>query len=542
MDRTAWESLLRSALPFALALGFASPSWAVPSFARQTGLACNACHTVAPQLNAFGRFFKLHGYVMGSEKLSGGTSQLSIDKFPPLSAMIILSDTQTSKAQPDTAIAGAGSQNGSASFPQQLSVFYAGAIAQQMGAFAQFTYTQSSDHFTMDNTDVRYAQDVTWDDGQAMVWGVTVNNNPTVQDVWNSTPAWSFRFISSSVAPSPNATPLLAGPLAQNVAGIGTYAWLNNSWYGEFTLYRSSKAGQAQPYDSTASNVISGLAPYGRVAWEHAWAGEAGQHDFEVGLMGMSVHQSPGSGHALFGVTDDYRDTGVDAQYQYIKANDSFAVHANYIHEQQNLSASNVISGLAPYGRVAWEHAWAGGVGQHDFEVGLMGMSVHQYPGGGHALVGTTDDYRDTGVDAQYQYIKANDSFALHANYIHEQQNLNASDALGLSGPSDHLNYWNVNASYYWDGAYGPTLAFFGTSGSTDPLLYAPAPLTGSALGSPASSGWIAQWTWLPVMNVQVTAQYTIYSKFNGGSSNYDGSGRNASDNNTLYLALWVLW
>ncbi|HEV2331772.1 MAG TPA: cytochrome C [Gammaproteobacteria bacterium] len=455
MDRTAWESLLRSALPFALALGFASPSWAVPSFARQTGLACNACHTVAPQLNAFGRFFKLHGYVMGSEKLSGGTSQLSIDKFPPLSAMIILSDTQTSKAQPDTAIAGAGSQNGSASFPQQLSVFYAGAIAQQMGAFAQLTYTQSSDHFTMDNTDIRYAQDVTWDDGQAMVWGVTVNNNPTVQDVWNSTPAWSFRFISSSVAPSPNATPLLAGPLAQNVAGIGTYAWLNNSWYGEFTLYRSSKAGQAQPYDSTASNVISGLAPYGRVAWEHAWAGEAGQHDFEVGLMGMSVHQFPGNTHPLFGLTDDYRDTGVDAQYQYIKANDSLAVHANYIHEQQNLNASN---------------------------------------------------------------------------------------ALGLSGPSDHLNYWNVNASYYWDGAYGPTLGYFGTSGSTDPLLYTPAPLTGSALGSPASSGWIAQWTWLPVMNVQVTAQYTIYSKFNGGSSNYDGSGRNASDNNTLYLALWVLW
>jgi len=46
----------------------------------------------------------------------------------------------------------------------------------------------------------------------------------------------------------------------------------------------------------------------------------------------------------------------------------------------------------------------------------------------------------------------------------------------------------------------------------------------------------------LPALNVQMTAQYVIYNKFNGGSDNYDGSGRNATDNNTLYLALWVLW
>jgi len=50
------------------------------------------------------------------------------------------------------------------------------------------------------------------------------------------------------------------------------------------------------------------------------------------------------------------------------------------------------------------------------------------------------------------------------------------------------------------------------------------------------------QWTWLPSLNVQATAQYVIYSKFNGASNNYDGAGRSASDNNTLYLALWFLW
>ena len=453
MQRNIWRTYAIPALA-ALAFMVTAPAHAVPSFARQTGLACNACHTVPPQLNAFGRFFKLHGYVLGPDKLSGGTDQLSIDKFPPLSAMLIVSDSRTSKSQPDSAVPGAGAQNGSVALPQQLSVFYAGAVAEHMGAFAQITYEQPADHFSIDNTDIRYARDVNWDD-HSLVWGVTVNNSPTVQDVWNSTPAWGFPFISSSAAPGPAAAPLLAGALAQNVAGVGGYGWLDNTWYGEVTLYRSSQPGLDQPYDSTAVGVIENLAPYARVAWEHAWSG---------------------------------------------------------------------------------------GEGQNDLEVGLLQMSVHQYPGGGQPLSGPTDDYRDSGVDAQYQYTTSSDSFAAHAAYIHEQQDLNASSRFGLSGPSNRLNYMNLNASYYWNGAYGPTLGYFRVQGSTDTSLYAPAPLNGSATGSPDSSGWIAQWTWVPDMNVQVTAQYVWYDKFNGRSSNYDGSGRNASDNDTLYVALWILW
>ncbi|HVA55245.1 MAG TPA: cytochrome C [Gammaproteobacteria bacterium] len=421
---------------------------AVPSFARQTGLACSACHTIAPQLNAFGRYFKLHGYVLGPEKLSGGSQKLSIDQFPPLSVMMIISNSVTRSAQPD-------SQNGSVQFPQQLSVFYAGAIAQHMGAFSQITYEQPGDHFSIDNTDIRYARDLSWGD-HTMVWGLTLNNNPTVQDVWNSTPAWGFPFISSGVAATPTAAPLIAGGLAQNVAGLGAYAWLDNTWYGEMSLYRSSQAGVSQPYNS---------------------------------------------------------------------------------------STTGVISGLAPYLRFAWEHPWSTGDGQSDLEVGAFGLSAHMYPGNGNLLSGPTDDYRDVGLDSQYQYITGQNSLALHATYIHEQQDLNASVAYGLAAnSSNHLNSWNLDASYYWNETYGPTIGYFNTTGSTDTVLYAPASVFGSATGSPNSNGWVLQWTWLPALNVQATAQYVIYNKFNGGSNNYDGSGRSATDNNTLYLALWVLW
>jgi hypothetical protein len=43
-----------------------------------------------------------------------------------------------------------------------------------------------------------------------------------------------------------------------------------------------------------------------------------------------------------------------------------------------------------------------------------------------------------------------------------------------------------------------------------------------------------------PFANARVGLQYTVYTKYDGASTNYDGTGRNASDNNTLYLFLWL--
>ncbi len=42
--------------------GFSGAAHAVPSFARQTGMACQACHTVFPEPTPFGRAFKLNAY------------------------------------------------------------------------------------------------------------------------------------------------------------------------------------------------------------------------------------------------------------------------------------------------------------------------------------------------------------------------------------------------------------------------------------------------------------------------------------------------
>ena len=46
-------------------IGFAPPAQALPSFARQTGQPCGACHTDFAGLTPYGRRFKIGGYTYG---------------------------------------------------------------------------------------------------------------------------------------------------------------------------------------------------------------------------------------------------------------------------------------------------------------------------------------------------------------------------------------------------------------------------------------------------------------------------------------------
>ena len=50
--------------------GAAPPAQAVPSYARQTGQECIACHVSFPELTPYGRYFKLTGYTIGKPALT----------------------------------------------------------------------------------------------------------------------------------------------------------------------------------------------------------------------------------------------------------------------------------------------------------------------------------------------------------------------------------------------------------------------------------------------------------------------------------------
>jgi hypothetical protein len=103
-----------------------------------------------------------------------------------------------------------------------------------------------------------------------LMWGVTANNNPTVQDVWNTVPARSFPFISSAVAPTLSASTFIEQVYAQQVVGVSACSFLDDMFYFEVGGYRplSTNMQLALGVDTTGQSPISGVAPYWRVAFE----------------------------------------------------------------------------------------------------------------------------------------------------------------------------------------------------------------------------------------------------------------------------------
>jgi hypothetical protein len=105
------------------------------------------------------------------------------------------------------------------------------------------------------------------------------------------------------------------------------------------------------------------------------------------------------------------------------------------------------------------------------------------------------------------------------------------------------LNDLRADISYYWP-TVGATLGVFDTWGTADPMRYG-----GNSTFKPDSTGLMVQLDFTPFgaepsslglrFNVRVGVQYKIFTKFDGATSNYDGLGHNASDNNTLRVFTW---
>ena len=75
-------------------------------------------------------------------------------------------------------------------------------------------------------------------------------------------------------------------------------------------------------------------------------------------------------------------------------------------------------------------------------------------------------------LDTQYQFLGARDSFSVQARFITENQNLSASQALGLSSNSrNNLRSWQAKATYFYDQTVGLTAGYFHIDGTSDPLL-----------------------------------------------------------------------
>ena len=423
----------------------ARPANAVPAYAEQTNEPCQACHVggFGPQLTPFGRAFKLNGYTMrASEGLTN-----------PLSAMAVASYVHTAEDQPAPPAPHYG-VNDNASI-DQISLFVAGGIGDHFGGFTQWTYDGIGRSFSWDNLDLRATDHVTVQ-GMDVLLGLSLNNAPSVQDGWNTLPAWGYPYTASDMAPGPAAATIFDGGFAQAVLGTTAYAYWDSSVYTEAGVY-----------------------------WTPS-------HGF---LSAMGTDSGPGT-----------------------------------------------ISGVAPYLRVAYQKDY----GDQNFEIGGFGFFPALHPGD-DTSTGKTDTYTDLGLDASYQFMGSTENiYSLNARYTHEEQDLKATFLLGgAAKASNTLDDFRIDGSYYWNNTIGGSVQVFDTWGSRDALLYGD-----NRTLSPDSSGVVLQVDGTPFghdmsllggrFNLRAGLQYTIYTKFDGASTNYDGLGHDASDNDTLRLFVWT--
>lgn len=403
------------------------PAHALPSYARQTGEECASCHIggFGPQLTPHGMKFKLEGYTEKNTK----------SPLLPLSGMLVGSYGHVAKTPEE------GGNNKTEL--QEASVFLAGRWTDHIGSFIQAT-TSGDEHgkFALDNLDVRYARPLQLGGSEA-IFGVSLNNNPTVSDPFNTVPAWRFPYMSAEMVEAPG-SPLLDGGLEMQVAGLSAYTLWNDSVYAELGGYKSLSQSFLDKVNVEPGDKIDGVAPYWRLAY----------------------------------LKDNHKD------------------------------------------------AWS---------VGLFGLNADLHAG---YDPGPTDKYRDIGLDASYQFLgNRKNIYTANAAYIHERRDLDNTDP----GSKVDLDRFDLAGSWHYDHTYGLTLGLFDIRGDSNTDLYG---------GSPDTRGYTIQADWTPFgkenswgapwANVRLGLQYTGYTKFNGASKNYDGSGRDASDNNTLYGFVWA--
>ncbi|CAN3992052.1 hypothetical protein [Methylocystis bryophila] len=530
-------------------VGLSAPAEAVPSFARQTGQPCATCHTNFPELTPYGRRFKLGGYTA-----TGGTEPWEV---PPIAAMVLPTFTKTKVQQdmPPTNTGGYPDAHVNDNFVmQQASLFYGGKIYENLGAFVQGTYDKADQRTFLDNTDIRYTRTVNIGGIDAII-GLNANNNPTVQDVWNTTPAWGFPYVAASLGPafSPPGTQI-EGSWAGTTVGTGAYAFLNDMLYVETSLYHPMSKGMlgalgyACGYNADyISNVQQGWAP----------------------LAYPSVAGLP------------------------------FPAWQPFTQNPQNYTiacSSSSLANASPYWRVALEKNW----GEHSLMIGAFGFYPDVLPG---RIIGYgVDHYRDIGLDAQYQYISGVHALTLQLTHISEMQNLKGTYAQGIasqfiaannilniyglpvsggyassSNPLNYLTSFKATAGYTWDHTLSGYVSYFHVTGSPDFTLYGNAmlgwlgsvsagglggyPNSGpSAVGLPNGAGLIFDFAYMPFSkggpeawpwaNAKIGVSYTHYLSMWGGTSNFDGNGifyngsswrtHSATDNNTLFFYTWI--
>jgi hypothetical protein len=129
------KAIMMAVAVFAVA-AFIPEAAALPSFARQTGMACSACHQQHfPVLNKFGREFKASGYtIMGAQGKVEGDS-LTIPDTLNGAIMVKVRYQKDNTTATDNVAAGTANTlgDGQLQFGDELSLFFGGRVGDNLG-------------------------------------------------------------------------------------------------------------------------------------------------------------------------------------------------------------------------------------------------------------------------------------------------------------------------------------------------------------------------------------------------------------------------
>lgn len=320
-----WPVWLNLALVAMLTVGLIPQAKAVPAFSRQVNMPCTACHVggFGPQLTQFGRQFKLTGYTM---KVGSGFT-------PKVSLELVESFTHTQKAQPGGAAPGFGS-NDNWEF-QTAGLYLAGAISDHMGMLVQTSYSQNGHLVGWDMTDIRYARTAKLGSHTA-VWGITVNNNPTNSDIYNSTDAWKYPYFGPDLAPGTVASPMVNGGFMNGSIGAVAYTQIDGKWYFEGGLYKVPSKSFIDRVNGMYPGRLDIPAPYLRMAYQTSLSSHS---NLEIGGLFFEPKLHPMG--SMSSGSDDYKDYGIDASYEWFGgAKHALVVQGQYVNETQTLNSS----------------------------------------------------------------------------------------------------------------------------------------------------------------------------------------------------------
>ena len=319
---------------------------ALPTFSRQTEQPCSVCHLNVGELTHEGRKFKLMGYTAGKNVLPLSiTATGSVTKIKSTSSSIAPDIFLAKNDQP---------------IAEDVSLYAAGKYFENMGGYLKWTLslantnpiygssgvqtgTKVGQDAFLDTSEVRIANQSTIG-GHGVAWGFSVNNAPGVQDLWSTTPGFSFPYRTSTLQSAWGIgqfgpTSLIDGGLSSQVIGLSAFTMIDDTLYLELTDYHRSQPGWGT-ISTTGPNlnsISSGDNPYWRIAWNKV----QDENSYMFGTFGMNSHllRDP---LVVGSASGTYFDYGFDAQFQHITSTHSLSTQATLIYEDVNWGPRSV--------------------------------------------------------------------------------------------------------------------------------------------------------------------------------------------------------